>query len=27
VPEKMFKSIEQGWKDHYWALMHEWFEA
>jgi activator of HSP90 ATPase len=26
VPEKMYKSIEQGWKDHYWSLMQEWFE-
>jgi activator of HSP90 ATPase len=26
VPEKMFKSIEQGCKDHYWAAMHEWFQ-
>jgi len=27
VPEKMLKSIEQGWKDHYWVLLQEWFEG
>lgn len=27
VPEKMYHSIEQGWKDHYWLLLQEWFEG
>jgi len=27
VPEKLFTSIEQGWKEHYWDLMHLYFES
>lgn len=27
VPETMYASIDQGWKEHYWELMHAYFEG